>query len=172
MQDGGHHADSVQPCAVARFGHLTACAAVEVFPNELWNTLLRAGAQVGQGGVFCVQIHIRIWRITSALVQPMISSLRPPAHRRTRGNRRFGPVHAPQLFRMVLPLRSVQFFSKNENIGEISGVPRQHRPKSGDLTNGRLIFAINRVTGNLNIRAEHYANVPLIWAHFALPCPI
>ena len=51
MQDTGHHADAVQPGAVARFGGLVSGAAVQIFPDKFRDAPLRAGAQVGQGGI-------------------------------------------------------------------------------------------------------------------------
>ena len=54
VQNGRYHADPVQTRAVAGLCHLVARTAVEVFPNEFGNTSFCAGAQVIQGGVFCV----------------------------------------------------------------------------------------------------------------------
>ena len=57
MQDRRREAHAIEGNAVAGLGGFLAGAAVEVFPDELWDAPFGAGAHVVKAGEFGVRVH-------------------------------------------------------------------------------------------------------------------
>jgi len=63
VQDAGREQDFIQFRAVFVFGGFIASGAIQIFPNEMRNAGFGAGAQIRDGRVGVVQVHVKIDRL-------------------------------------------------------------------------------------------------------------